>query len=143
MSDDLRRVLVTGSRSWTDAQQIADALLETRRETVQDGGGGILVVHGAGTSGAAAIAADWCAANDVPAEHHAADPDFDGKDADHIHDQRMVSLGADLCLVFVGPCTSGKCRRPKPHSSHDAYACATLAENAGIPVRKWTEAAAA
>ncbi|MFB6934553.1 hypothetical protein [Streptomyces chartreusis] len=50
----------------------------------------------------------------------------------------MVSLGADACLAFIGPCTSPRCRRPGPHPSHGASGCADLAEQAGIPTRRWT-----
>ena len=134
----LRRVLVTGSRTWDDEQQTAEALLEARRDAAQDGAADIVVVHGACPSGADALAAAWCTANDVAAEPHPADPDTHGRDADHIRNRHMVDAGADLCLVFIGPCTSSKCRRPKPHNSHDANACAELAVKAGIPVRKWT-----
>ncbi len=134
---DIRRVLVTGSSTWSDERQIADALLETRQNARQDGADGILVIHGARPHGADALAADWCTANDVPAEPHPA-RESDGKDAGYIRDQHMVNAGADVCLAFIGPCTSGKCRRPKPHDAHDAHACAELAAKAGIPVRRWT-----
>jgi hypothetical protein len=50
----------------------------------------------------------------------------------------MVSLGADRCLAFIGPCTSPRCRKAGPHPSHGASGCADLAEAAGIPVRRWT-----
>ncbi|WP_314176464.1 SLOG family protein [Streptomyces winkii] len=133
-----RRVLVTGSSSWTDEQALADELLEARQHALQDGAGGIRVVHGARPSGADAMAAEWCAAHDVPAEPHPADWETHGRDASHLRDRAMVGAGADLCLVFIGPCTSATCRRPKPHDSHDAHACAELAERAGIPVRKRT-----
>jgi len=133
---DIRRVLVTGSRTWSDDRQIASALLETLQDALRDGAGGIVVVHGGSPHGPDALAAGWCAANDVPAEVHPADPETHGREADHVRNQRMVGAGADLCLVFVGPCTSDTCRRPKPHDSHDAHACATLAADAGIPVSR-------
>ncbi|MFC4494886.1 SLOG family protein [Streptomyces ovatisporus] len=135
---DIRRVLVTGSRTWNDEQQIAGALLETLHNSLADGADGILVVHGARPHGPDAQAAEWCAAHDIAAEAHPADRETHGNDADYIRDRHMVAAGADVCLVFVAPCTSGKCRRPKPHNSHDANACAALAADAGIPVRRWT-----
>lgn len=140
--NEIRRVLVTGSRTWDDEQRTADALREARRDALQDGAGGILVVHGACPHGADRQAADWCAANGVPTEPHPAAPETDGRDAGYIRNRHMVAAGAELCLVLVGPCTSGTCRRPKPHGSHDAGACAELARNAGIPVRRWTMDAA-
>jgi hypothetical protein len=135
---DFRRVLVTGSRTWDDEERVADALLEVRDDALRDGADGIVVVHGARPEGPDAQAAGWCAANGVPVEAHPADRETFGHEAEHVRDQRMVSAGADLCLVFAGPCTSVRCRRPKPHTSHDAHACAALASEAGIPVRRWT-----
>ena len=135
---NIRRVLVTGSRTWSDERQLADALFETRQQALRDGADGILVVHAAGSEGAVAQAAAWCTANGVPAEAHAADRGGDGADADRVRDQRMVDAGAEVCLAFIGPCTSGKCRRPKPHNAHDGNACAELAKKAGIPVRRRT-----
>ncbi|OEU86133.1 hypothetical protein DB35_09955 [Streptomyces abyssalis] len=135
---DIRRVLVTGSRSWEDGRQTADALREAWSEALQDGADSILVVHGACPHGADREAADWCLSNGVPDEPHPADWEKDGSDAGYIRNQRMVAAGADVCLVFIAPCASGKCRRPKPHNSHDANACAELAKDAGIPVRRWT-----
>lgn len=135
---DIRRVIVTGSRTWDDEQKTADALHEVRREALRDGADGIVVVHGARPDGADALAAAWCAANGVPMEPRPADEATGGRDAGYLRDQEMVAAGAGLCLVFVGPCTSGRCRRPKPHDSHDANACAELAANAGMAVRKWT-----
>jgi hypothetical protein len=50
----------------------------------------------------------------------------------------MIRLGADLCLAFIGPCTSGRCRRADRHPSHGASGTAQLARAAGITVRRWT-----
>jgi hypothetical protein len=49
----------------------------------------------------------------------------------------MVSLGADLCLAFIGDCTSPRCDIEGEHPSHGATGCASLAEAAGIPVRRF------
>lgn len=50
----------------------------------------------------------------------------------------MVGLGGyDLCLAFIGPCASPRCRRTDNHPSHGAMGCAELADQAGIPVRRW------
>lgn len=135
---DIRRVIVTGSRTWDDEQKTADVLHGIRRDALRDGADGIVVVHGDRPGGADALAAAWCTANGVPAEAHPADEETGGRDAEYLRNQQMVAAGADVCLVFVGPCTSSRCRRPKPHDSHDANACAELAANAGMAVRKWT-----
>lgn len=133
---DVRRVIVTGSSTWDDERLTAEALDEVRQEALRDGCDGVLVVHGDRPQGADRLAADWCAANGVPTEPHPAGREARDEGAGHVRDRHMVGAGADLCLVFVGPCTSGVCRRPKPHGSHDAAACANLAREAGIPVRR-------
>lgn len=133
---DTRRVIVTGSHTWDDEGLTAEALLEARQEALRDGREDILVVHGDRAHGADRLAADWCAANGVPTEPRPAGREARDQDAGYVRDRHMVNAGADLCLVFVGPCTSAVCRRPKPHGSHDAGRCAGLAREAGIPVRR-------
>lgn len=119
------RILVTGSRTWTDKQQIADVLLECWHDALQDGASGILVVHGAWPRGADAIADRWCTANDVPAEPHPADWAGLGKRAGFIRNQAMVDLGAAICLAFIRDRSRG--------ATHTA----TQAEAAGMPVRRY------
>lgn len=123
---DLRRVLVTGSRTWADEQAIADALLETWHDAVQDGADGIVVVLGACPRGADALAAQWATDNDVSAEAHPADWNTHGKRAGPIRNAHMVQLGADIVLAFI--------RDSSPGASHTAQ----LAADAGIPTRRWT-----
>ena len=135
---DVRRVLVTGSSTWTDQQTIAGALLEARRAALQDGADGIVVVHGAGPTGVDKIAADWAEHNEVAQEPNPADRDTHGRSAVSVRDRHMVGQGADLCLVFIDNCASARCRRPKPHESHGAHHAADLAQKAGVAVRNWT-----
>ena len=123
---DYRRVLVTGSRDWTDEQAIADALLDTWHDATEDGADGILVVHGACPKGADKLAADWAAANGIPQEAHPADWNTNGKAAGFIRNQHMVNLGADICLAFIQDGSRG--------ASHTAQ----LAEQAGIPTLRRT-----
>lgn len=122
---DLRRVLVTGSRTWTDQQQIADALLDCWHGAFEDGADGIVVVHGACPRGADALAAKWAADNGVPTEAHPADWNTNGKQAGFIRNQHMVQLGARICLAFIRDGSRG--------ASHTA----DLAEKAGMDVRRW------
>ena len=124
--NDLRRVLVTGSRTWTDTQVIADALLDCWHGATEDGADGILVVHGACPRGADALAAKWAADNNIPAEPHPADWNTNGKGAGFIRNQHMVNLGARICLAFIH------------NSSRGATHTADLAEKADIPVRRYT-----
>jgi hypothetical protein len=113
------RILVTGSRTWTDARLI-------RRELawVEATMGPIVVVHGACSRGADAIASAWCRRYGVREERHPADWRM-GRGAGPARNQAMVDLGADVCMAFI--------RDGSPGASH----CAERAEAAGIPVRRW------
>lgn len=86
------RILVTGSRGWTDSSTIGDALAEFDRQDVENP----TLVSGACPTGA----------------------------------DRAADLGADVCLAFIGACTS-------PHASHGASHTADMAEKTGIPVRRF------
>ena len=135
MTDTPYRVLVTGSRDWTDGPTIWRALADTlrpipiNRETV--------IVHGACPTGADYQADEWGRGFGATIEQHRAEDHGPWPAAGPRRNAHMVSLGADVCLAFIGPCTSPRCRRPDPHPSHGASGCADLAEQAGIPTRRW------
>jgi hypothetical protein len=141
---DPYRLLVTGSRDWKDQDAIVGAIREVRREI---GGRPITVIHGDCPTGADAIAAYLVSRASPsfglgqekhPAQNHPTE-DFGAWPAcGPRRNAHMVSLGADLCVAFIGPCTKPNCRRPQPHGSHGATNCADLAEQAGIPVRRIT-----
>ncbi len=114
-----RRILVTGSREWpsTDVEPIRDALLLY--------GPGI-VVHGnaAGVDKLAAGVASRLRYTDgwPRPEAHAAKWSEFGNFAGCERNQRMVELGADVCLAFPTATSVG------------TYDCAARAERAGIRV---------
>lgn len=122
------RVLVTGSRDWDDVTTIGAAL----EQALIDAGhpGPVVVVHGACPSGA-----DWHADRyarwmrgrgvSIDVEKHPANWQLNGKRAGFIRNAQMVNLGADLCLAFIKDGSRG--------ASHTAR----LAEEAGIPTRRW------
>lgn len=138
------RILVTGSRAWTDTQALEDALLGAWHDATQAGHTAIVVVHGT-ADGADTLADTWARANaphGVTAEPHPADwdhcapecptghrkPRRNGKDycptAGHRRNQLMVDLGADLCLAF-------------PHGpARGTRDCLTRASRAGIPTQE-------
>ena len=118
------RILVTGSRDWTDENLIAGALLHevSRRPASQP----IVVVHG-GARGADTLAARVAAHYGWQAEPHPADWSY-GKSAGFIRNAGMVRLGADACLAFY---KQGAGNKGTDH-------CASQAEKAGIPVRRFT-----
>lgn len=139
------RVLVTGSRDWDDVTTIGAAL---EQALIDAGPRPVLVVHGDCPGGA-----DWHADHyarwlrgkgcsiDVerhPAQGHPTQDFGPWPGAGPRRNAYMVSLGADLTLAFIGPCSSPRCRKPGPHPSHGASGCAALAEQAGITVRRWT-----
>jgi len=137
---DAYRVLVTGSRNWPTAQTVASALNDIHDRLTP--GRALVVVHGACKTGADFDAHAWCLrrqhlGDPVLEEAHRADWITHRQAAGPIRNQLMVSLGADVCVAFIGPCTSPKCHRSEPHGSHGATGCADLAEQAGIPVKRW------
>lgn len=140
MTDKPYRVLVTGSRDWTNEEVIRHQL--TRAWLTVEGP--FVVVHGDCSTGADWIASDWVAnmleaeMGDVREEPHRAEDFGPWPQCGPIRNRHMVQLGADACLAFIGPCTSSRCRRPEPHPSHGASGCADFAEAADIPTRRFT-----
>jgi hypothetical protein len=128
MTDRPYRILVTGSRDWDDIATIGAAL----EQAIADAGPRtILVVHGACPSGADRHAdhyARWLRGKGAPVdvEPHPANWSLNGKRAGFIRNQLMVNLGADVCLAFIKDGSRG--------ASHTAR----LAEEAGIPTKRWT-----
>lgn len=126
------RVLITGSRDWADAQAVQDALYDLAADQ-------LTIVHGACPTGADYHAQVWAIGKPwVTVERHPANWKRWGPKAGPERNVHMVGLGADLCLAFIGPCTSPRCRRTDEHPSHGASGCADLAQAAGIPVRRFT-----
>lgn len=100
----MKRLLVTGSRDWSDRTVIRDALRQAWRDLQP---GPIVLVHGA-ARGADSIAAEIWTGGKLPDEPHPADWDTHGKKAGPIRNQEMVDAGADLVLAFpIGSGWSG------------------------------------
>ncbi|GAB2666505.1 SLOG family protein [Nocardia goodfellowii] len=113
------RILLTGSRSWTDRTTVHQALAEHHNQDIA-----LTVVHGDNPHGADRIARNWCIRHtDVTEERHPADWERHGKAAGPIRNAHMVELGADLVLAFPLPSSRG---------THD---CINRAKTAGIPIR--------
>lgn len=122
------RVLVTGSREWSDRDVVRDALtqaLTTCADPV------FTVVHGANPRGADRWADEWArnhTSTGFAVERHPADWSM-GKQAGHWRNQHMVNLGADLCLAFFQPGATNR----------GTADCVRRAEAAGIPVRRYPQ----
>ncbi|MGI5155786.1 SLOG family protein [Microbispora sp. CA-102843] len=117
------RVLITGSRTWTDEQAIRDALAVIAHLS---GPENVVIVHGACPTGADALADRIASAwTGMTIERHPAKWKEYGKSAGHRRNAEMVELGADICLAFIMDGSRG--------ASHTA----ALAEQAGIPTRRF------
>lgn len=115
----MARLLVTGSRDWTDRALIADALRAAYHYF--DGARDTILVHGA-ARGADKLAKGIWNNQGLPDEPHPADWKQYGKAAGMIRNREMVLLGADLCLAFP------------LFNSIGTLGCMKVAELAGIRV---------
>ncbi|GAA3638091.1 hypothetical protein GCM10022267_25750 [Lentzea roselyniae] len=108
------RILITGSRRWTDVNRVRRMLAVVRALYPT-----AVLVHG-NCRGADRIAAGIWRSWGLPTEAHPADWDRHKRAAGPIRNRHMVRLGAVLCVAFLRPDSRG--------SVH----CAQLAERAGI-----------
>lgn len=126
------RVLVTGSRTWTDESKIKDALLEVRALLGSPPCSQITIVHGKCPRGADRIAVQVAEALGMDQEPHPADWLKYGKSAGFKRNREMVEAGADYCLAFVRRCLGNACTRRDEHGTHGAMHCSVLARRSGI-----------
>lgn len=113
----MTRILITGSRHWTDRETVMAALVGE-----WSGPDGVLV-SGACPTGADRMAEEMWEFLGGVVQRHPADWDRYGKKAGPIRNQEMVDLGADICLAFPLP------------DSRGTVDCVKRARAAGIPVR--------
>jgi YspA, cpYpsA-related SLOG family len=97
------RILITGGRSWSDRETIMHALLEASRGVHWSE---VTVVHG-GAKGADTIASELATGFGMKVEAHLADWQAYHKAAGPLRNQKMVDLGADVCLAFLQPNSKG------------------------------------
>jgi len=117
-----RRILITGSRKWTNVDTICAVL-----DGIDVVGGPPVLVHGA-CAGADTIAAAYWASFGYPVEPHPANwKRYNKKQAGHIRNWQMVSLGADYCYAFLLDDSPG------------TLGCVKLAKQAGIPTTIYRE----
>ncbi len=128
------RVVLTGSRDWTDRDAIF-AALDTLAEAAKVQGVPMIVAHGA-AAGADSLADRWVTVRaregwPVTVERYPA-AWSKGRHAGHARNAEMVRLGADVCVTAIKPCSDKKCKRPVRHGSHGATGCADLAAGRDI-----------
>ena len=118
------RILMTGSRDWTDRDAVVRALSDATKNLTLP----ITLVHGAARGADSLAAAQWLKWHQQwPAEYaapegHPAAWREHGKRAGHLRNAHMVSLGADILVTFALPTSVG------------TFDCADKARAAGIPV---------
>jgi hypothetical protein len=118
------RILITGSRAWTDDDQIYVALDNAAGHLPADA---VTLVSGACPSGADRIAEDIASATfGWLLETHPADWKKHGRRAGFVRNAEMVALGADICLAFI------------KDGSRGASMTADLADKAGITTARYT-----
>lgn len=132
------RALVTASRGMEEVDVVEQALTAEWQKAGHDRP--FIVVHGNCKTGGDRFARNWALAREgfgVVNEPHDAiwrrNGTFDPS-AGPRRNAHMVSLGAHVCLAFIGPCTSGRCTIHINHPSHGASGCADLARRHGIRV---------
>lgn len=118
------RILVTGSRDWTDRQTVWDALAPIARALPADQD--LVLVHGGCPTGADAMCDEWARGFGAVIEVHPANWAKHGRAAGPIRNAEMVNAGADLALAFI------------KNGSRGASHTASLAEAAGIPTKRYT-----
>ena len=117
------RILITGSRDWTDYDTIHKAIGEAWLTYGRPYA--TVVVHGK-AKGADYLSGVAAKRMGFTVEEHPADWSF-GKVAGYLRNKEMVDAGADVCLAFI------------KNNSKGATMCADLAGKAGIPVHIWRE----
>jgi hypothetical protein len=118
-----QRVLVTGSRSWTDIKTVYNTLTDHWLEV-----GNFTLVHGACPTGADNYADQWAGWSSVYPGFNVTVETFpadwsQGKKAGPLRNQKMVDAGADICLAFP------------TDESRGTLDCIRRARAAGIPVK--------
>jgi hypothetical protein len=130
------RLLVTGSRTWTDRDTIDAAL--TRAWRAAGSPPDAVLVVGRARDGADRFAEEcWTArgllVDPFPAHWKRADGTLH-RGAGHERNQRMVDSGASMCVAFHDLCVLPGCHPKPPHGTHGTTDCVARAKRAGIPV---------
>lgn len=125
------RILITGSRDWTDwhiihaaiETEVYNARFERNTPIIEEG---VTVVHG-GAIGADSLAGRIARNIGFDVEVHPADWKNWGRRAGMIRNIQMIREGADVCLAFI------------KDESKGATMTAENAEKAGIPTKIFRE----
>ena len=116
------RILVTGSRDWTNEAKIREVMLDV---TIVLGSGPHTLVSGACPTGADYIAEKFASEMGYEVERYPANWAEYGKSAGFIRNAQMVETEPDLCIAFI------------KHQSKGASHTVELAEKAGVMTWKY------
>lgn len=97
------RILITGSRDWTNYQAVYDAVAYVSDYAIQKEGVSpedVILVSGT-AKGADRMSEEAAEALGITIERHPADWDRYGKRAGFVRNAEMVNAGADVCLAFI------------------------------------------
>jgi hypothetical protein len=115
------RVLITGSRTWSDYGEIQYRLEKLNEDLNNQSQKGFTLVSGACPDGADRMAETIAAYLGWTVELHPADWERLGRKAGFVRNAEMVRTGADICLAFIH------------NGSRGASMTAELAQKSGIP----------
>ena len=118
------RILVTGSRDWTDARKIQLEIFRALYEAKTPHSEAVLI-HGACPTGADALADEYAQATGMHTIRRPAEWGRHGKRAGFLRNVELVNLAPDVCLAFIR------------NGSRGATMTANLAQRAGIETRRF------
>lgn len=120
------RILVTGSKRWTDVDAVRGALNNFWRRVAADvPAERVTIITGGCEEGAEAIAEKWAHMVGAKLERHQANWAEAGEpSAGPMHNEATVDAGADICLAFWSGSTKGS----------GTFDCFRRCIFAGIPV---------
>lgn len=118
------RVLVTGSRNWTDLDKIRQVL--TNLDNLRDVDEDVVLVSGNCPDGADIYCERYAVELGWQLELYPANWNL-GKKAGYLRNKRMVDSAPDMCFAFI------------KNGSKGASMTARLADEAGIPVVRFEE----
>lgn len=138
MTEPALRLIVTGSRNWTNEDFVWGQLTKAM---VAAGGRKLIVVQGEGNRGPDRFARRWAMeqmrwGTQVDVESWEADRS-NGPSGSFRRNERMVRAGAWGILGFLADCDKLDCRRPRPHGSHGTTHCLRVARRYLVPAKVW------